>query len=88
MASGLVVPVVVQTRPTAWGLGAAGLSDEVECMVRIKHRQPLEKAVAVREGEDVHFYFENPQRAIAPGQYAVAYDGQICLGGGVINRSI
>lgn len=62
--------------------------DRFECMVRIKHRQPLEKAVAVREGEDVHFYFENPQRAIAPGQYAVAYDGQICLGGGVINRSI
>ena len=30
MVSGLVVPVVVQIRPTLWGLGAAGLTDEVE----------------------------------------------------------
>ena len=28
MVSGLVVPVVVQIRPTLWGLGAAGLTDE------------------------------------------------------------
>jgi tRNA-specific 2-thiouridylase len=63
-------------------------ANEFDCLVRIKHRQPLEKARAIIEGEDVHFYFENPQRAIAPGQYAVAYIDRICLGGGVINRSI
>jgi tRNA-specific 2-thiouridylase len=63
-------------------------ANEFDCLVRIKHRQPLEKARAIIEGEDVHFHFENPQRAIAPGQYAVAYIDRICLGGGVINRSI
>ncbi len=66
--------------------------EEFDCLVRIKHRQPLEKAHAVMEGEDVHFYFDRPQRAIAAGQYAVCYsldaDFPLCYGGGVINRSL
>ena len=61
---------------------------EFDCLVRIKHRQPLQNARAtVLENGDVRIVFEQKQRAIAQGQYAVVYDGQICLGGGVINRS-
>lgn len=61
---------------------------DFDCIVRIKHRQPLQKAHAsVLEGGDVFIDFEEKQRAVAPGQYAVIYDGQICLGGGVINRA-
>lgn len=59
-----------------------------ECEVRIKHRQPLQKAVAsVLDNGDVRLVFEQKQRAIAEGQYAVVYVGEICLGGGVINHS-
>ena len=63
-------------------------ANEFDCEVRIKHRQPLQKAHAtVFDNGDVRIDFEVKQRAIAPGQYAVVYVGEVCLGGGVINRS-
>ena len=61
---------------------------EFDCEVRIKHRQPLQRAhLSVLDNGDTRIVFNEKQRAIAEGQYAVAYYGDICLGGGVINHS-
>lgn len=61
---------------------------EFDCEVRIKHRQPLQRAhLSVLDNGDTRIVFNEKQRAIAEGQYAVVYYGNICLGGGVINHS-
>ena len=49
---------------------------EIECMVRLRHRQPLQK---------VHMEFDRPQRAVTPGQSAVFYQGDVCLGGAIVD---
>ncbi|MBL6749387.1 MAG: tRNA 2-thiouridine(34) synthase MnmA [Nevskia sp.] len=51
---------------------------------RIRHRQALQACCAGAEGDAVEAVFEQPQRAAAPGQYLVLYDGAECLGGGEI----
>lgn len=54
-------------------------------LVRIRHRQPLVPAmVNYLSGNSIRLCFDNPVRAITPGQYAVIYRNRICLGGGVI----
>jgi len=53
-------------------------------LARIRHRQPLQQATALRAGKEVKITFDKPQRAVAEGQYAVLYQERVCLGGGVI----
>ena len=57
-----------------------------ECSARIRHRQPEQQAIATIRDGGLELEFANPQRAIAEGQYAVIYVGNVCLGGGVIDR--
>lgn len=59
---------------------------EFRVLARIRHRQPLENATAIVEGDNVRLVFDRKQRAAAPGQYAVIYetDSLVCIGGGEI----
>ena len=53
--------------------------------VKVRYRQSDQPArLEPRADGSVHIEFEQPQRAVTPGQYAVAYDGERCLGGAVI----
>jgi len=55
-------------------------------MVRIRYRQPLQKARLFRRKEGLFIIFDELQRGIAPGQFAAWYDGEELLGSGVINQ--
>lgn len=57
---------------------------ETDVLCRIRHRQPLFKAKLIKQGDKVEIEFEKPIRGVALGQYAVCYQGEVCLGGGVI----
>ena len=53
-------------------------------LVRIRYRQPLQSATLLMRESGLYFLFDEPQRGISPGQFAVWYDGQEMLGSGVI----
>ena len=58
---------------------------EFRCKAKIRYRQVEQWATVIPTGANtVHIVFDEPQRAITPGQAAVLYDGDIVLGGGTI----
>jgi tRNA-uridine 2-sulfurtransferase len=59
----------------------------IRCLVRIRNQHPPAPAQLLPNGEhEVLVRFDDPQRAVAPGQAAVFYDQDVVLGGGVIAR--
>src|SRR5450631_2355123 len=52
--------------------------------VRIRHRHAGAPATLVPTGDTVEVRFDEPQRAVTPGQGAVFYSGDLVLGGGWI----
>jgi len=60
---------------------------EFRCTAKVRYRQ-ADQACHVRvRGGACEVTFDEPQRAVTPGQSVVFYDGEVCLGGGVIRRS-
>ena len=57
----------------------------VHLTAKFRYRQPDQGCTVTRMGDNLHFVFDEPQRAVTPGQSAVLYDGDICLGGGIID---
>ncbi|MBO4536575.1 MAG: tRNA 2-thiouridine(34) synthase MnmA, partial [Bacteroidales bacterium] len=60
---------------------------DVRYRVRIRYRQPLQGAVLHARENGLYLEFDEPQRGITPGQFAVWYaaDGEM-VGSGVIDQ--
>ncbi len=58
--------------------------EPLACQVRLRHRQPLQPCRLTLDGGRARMEFAMPQRAVTPGQSAVFYQGQVCLGGGIV----
>jgi tRNA-specific 2-thiouridylase len=69
-----------------WIAGAAHAT-EFRCTAKTRYRQ-TDQACSVRiSGTVCEVDFDESQRAVTPGQSVVFYDGDVCLGGGIIQRS-
>ncbi|MBU6382831.1 MAG: tRNA 2-thiouridine(34) synthase MnmA [Verrucomicrobia bacterium] len=56
----------------------------LQCTAKVRYRQTDTPCTLYANGRVV---FDEPQRAITPGQSVVFYQGACCLGGGIIKRS-
>lgn len=61
--------------------------EKFECSAKIRSSQtPQEVTVTPLENGDIEVEFENMQKSIAAGQSVVLYNGDIVLGGGIIDK--
>ncbi len=84
----LLMSDALTTAEVSWINGPpAGIEQGLRCMAKVRYRQP-DQACEVRTdgGSSLLVSFDEAQRAVAPGQYVVFYDGDVCLGGAVIDE--
>ena len=60
------------------------LSTPRRLTAKVRYRQGDQPCVLEKTATGYRATFDDPQRAVTPGQSVVFYDGEICLGGGVI----
>lgn len=63
-------------------------AEHFRCMAKTRYRQPDQACEVSVNGDRLSVRFDEPQRAITPGQSLVLYDGDICLGGAVIEQAV
>lgn len=66
------------------GLAHGEPDDGFSCTAKIRYRQPDQACVLHSTASGFEVRFREPQRAITPGQWVCLYDGEVCLGGGII----
>jgi len=73
-------PHWIGAAPPAWEL-----RQPLRCQAKIRYRQADQACTVVRTGADeLEVTFDQAQRTPTPGQFAVLYDGERCLGGATI----
>jgi tRNA-uridine 2-sulfurtransferase len=81
----LAVREITAVRPV-W-TGCEPPSVPTECSVQLRAHGEVYSCVAALSGDDLHIELREPARAVAPGQAAVLYDGDVVLGSGTISAT-
>ena len=64
------------------------IKEPINVEVKTRYSSKMAKAQIIQENENIRVIFEEPQRAITPGQSAVFYIDDIVLGGGKIEKAL
>ena len=75
----------LETHTVNW-IDGAPQDSEFTCTAKFRYRQPDQGVRVTCSGSGAHVQFDNPQRAVTPGQWVVFYRGEHCLGGGPIDE--
>jgi len=79
---------LVSTDASWIGETPGGLDEGLSCAAKIRYRQADQACVVTRlDDSALEVRFATAQKAVAPGQFVVFYDGERCLGGAVIDKS-
>ena len=63
--------------------------ESFRCAVKTRYRQQdIPCTVNVIDKDHIEVLFDEPQKAVTPGQSAVFYQQECCLGGGIIQEYI
>ena len=69
------------------GAAPAGLAEGLRCKAKVRYRQADQDCVVRSLGDGaLDVRFDVRQRAVAPGQFVVFYEGELCLGGATIDQ--
>ncbi len=83
----LLLARAAMVRELNW-LSATPATVEFDVQARIRYRAPCTNAGVSLRTDGALVRFEDPQRAVTPGQSLVFYDGDTVLGGGIIVESL
>ena len=64
------------------------VTEPVQLTAKVRYRQADQACTLEKTATGYLVRFDEPQRAVTPGQSLVLYQGDVCLGGGVIETAI
>ena len=80
---------LVATEPRWIGTTPRHLETGLSLTAKVRYRQADQRCrILGREDGSIEVRFDQPQRAVTPGQFIVFYDGDCCLGGATIDSLV
>ncbi len=98
LASNRLIVVQGEDHPLLWSLSSVAEeatfvkdplpeNEPVRLACRFRYRQKDQGVTVTRRGSVLYLTHDEPQRAVTPGQSAVLYRGDECVGGGIISQA-
>jgi tRNA-specific 2-thiouridylase len=73
----------LRSEPASW-VASTAPGTQFRCTARTRYRQQDQACTVQVLDDGLDVIFDDPQRAVTPGQSLVLYDGEVCLGGAII----